>query len=142
MKRKLLSILIGMMLVSTLAFSATVGPLTTAYSNDRDAMIGLTYPQWIDAIVLTANTAVTYYIPTGANKVTANYLLFSSSGGADFYVNYSAVAAVPGTNITNGSSPELNPMLRNVSGLSAISIIAPVGCVVTISAFFGSVTKY
>ena len=141
MKKKVIGLLTVLMLISTLAFSATVGPMINAYSSDRDSMIGVVYPQWVDAIVLVANTAVTYYIPTGTNKVTANYLMFSSSGGADFYVNYGATAAVPGTSVTNGTAPELNPLLRCVNNLTAISIIAPVGCVLTISAFVGSPTK-
>jgi len=141
MKKRVFSIFVVLMMISTMAFAVTVGPMINAYSSDRDSMIGVVYPQWVDAIVLVANTAVTYYIPTGTNKATANYLMFSSSGGADFYVSYSITAAVPGTSITNGTAPELNPLLRCVSGLTAVSIIAPVGCVLTISAFVGSPTK-
>ena len=59
MKKKVIGLLTVLMLISTLAFSATVGPMINAYSSDRDSMIGVVYPQWVDAIVLVANTAVT-----------------------------------------------------------------------------------
>jgi hypothetical protein len=94
-------------------------------------MIGLKAPQWVDQLSLTANVAVTYTIPTGAK-----YLLFNGTG--NFYVSFvpSQAAVITGTSITTGVGAELNPVLRAVSGLTAISIIGPTtGTVVTISAF-------
>lgn len=61
---------------------------------------------------------------------TAKYALFASSG--DFYVNYSAVAAVPG-DVTDGSAAELNPTMRYVTGINSISLVAPSDCNVTVS---------
>lgn len=82
----------------------------------------------IDAVVLAANTAETYTIPTGAR-----FLLFSADG--DFYVRYAGTAAIPAADITNGSGSELNPAMRYVKSLSSISIIAPLDTIVTVCAY-------
>ncbi len=90
------------------------------------ALTGLAYPQWIDVRVLAAGVAETHTIPTGAT-----YVLFSTT--SNFYVAYSGTATVPSADITNGSGPELNPVLRSVSGLASISIISPATCIVTMA---------
>lgn len=91
-------------------------------------IIGLNRPQYVDAVVLTANTAATYTFPTGKK-----YALFSAT--ADFYVSYSGTAVVPSTNVTDGTGPELNPVMRQVDGLTSVSIISPSSCVVTVAIY-------
>ena len=93
-------------------------------------VIGINYPHWIDAIVLVGGAAQAYAIPTGAKA-----LLFSSSVGCDFYVNYTTTATVPGASTSTGLSGELNPALRDVTGLTSISMISAASCTVTIGAY-------
>lgn len=84
--------------------------------------------QYIDAYVMAPGEAQTITIPTGARIA-----IFNSS--ANFYVNWQAAAAEPTNNITDGSGPELNPMVRDVSDYSSFSMVAPDACVVTIAYF-------
>lgn len=76
---------------------------------------------------LAASTAESFTVPTGAR-----FGLFSASG--NFYANYTTTATVPGdTAITDATASELNPAMRFISGITTISVIAPVACVVTLS---------
>lgn len=69
----------------------------------------------VNAYVLTG-TAATVTFPTGTTMVN-----FAAS--CNFLCNWTTTAAVPGASITDGSSPELNPTTRYVSGLTSCSII-------------------
>ena len=83
-------------------------------------------PTWVDAMFLSANTAASYSVPTGAN-----YLLFS--GNASFYVSLTGTAVIPTGNVTNGTAPLLNPAMMPTTGLATqtLSFISPVACIVT-----------
>lgn len=79
-------------------------------------------PDFVQAVVLAANTGQAFDTPAGMGKV-----LFSMTG--DFWVKYGSTAAlVPSTSTTGGSSsPELNPTMRDIVSTAActgISIIA------------------
>lgn len=91
---------------------------------------GLRAPDFVDAVVLVANTAQQYTIPAGAA-----FLVFTGTG--NFYAAYGTnpTAAVPSASTTGGSSNELNPQTRYVFGLAKVSLIAPAACVVTIACF-------
>lgn len=78
----------------------------------------------IDARVLAANTAEAHTVPTGATHVVF-------SGTADFYVNYGGTAAVPAADVTNGSASELNPMAREIRGITSLGLISASTCIVT-----------
>ena len=81
----------------------------------------------VHSYVLVAATAQSVTIPVGATAMA-----FASTG--NFYANLrGAVAIVPSVNITNGTSPELNPTVRSTAGLSTISIISAATPTVTIS---------
>ena len=110
--------------------AATVTDLRAVTVQDPPGgmMIGVARPQWIDAQVLAANVAEVYTVPTGAN-----YVLFSANN--DFYANYGAAAAVPGTDVTDGTASELNPTLRALRGAATIGLISPYATVVTIAAY-------
>jgi hypothetical protein len=83
----------------------------------------------IYAIELAANVSQRIALPSGANLV-----VFSVSGGSDFYVKFvNAAIAVPSGNITDGSAPELNPEVRQCSGCTYVSLVSPVACVLTMS---------
>ncbi|MDP2218533.1 MAG: hypothetical protein Q8J68_14745 [Methanolobus sp.] len=92
--------------------------------NTGNAAIGLNYSDHVDARVLVANVAEVHTIPAGAN-----YVLFSATG--DFYVRLGEAAAIPATDVTNGSGSILNPQLRSVGALTTIGIISPTTCIVT-----------
>lgn len=84
-------------------------------------------PSSIMARVLAANTAESITVPTGAKVV-----LFS--GNTPFYANCYATAAVPAADITDGTSPELNPVSYILpSDVTSISVIAPAAGIVTAS---------
>lgn len=85
-------------------------------------------PKYVNAYVLVAGVAQTVTIPAGARVA-----IFTSTG--NFYVNWLTTAAVPATNVTNGSASELNPVARDLSGYTSFSMICSVNCVATITYF-------
>jgi hypothetical protein len=91
-------------------------------------MIGVARPQYIEAIVLTASSAATFTVPTGAK-----YVLFSAN--ADFYANYTTTATVPSVSTSTGAASELNPALRYIEGVTSISLISPTVCIITIGVY-------
>jgi len=90
----------------------------------------------IDARVLAAGVAESHTVP--ANAI---YVVFSAQdGGGDacsFYANFSGTAAEPSADITDGSGSELNPAVRALEGATAISLLAPEACILTL-AFYKS----
>ncbi len=102
----------------------------TAHTVSGIPMLGISRPMWTDAIVLVANTAQSYTIPTGAT-----YILFSASSGCDFYVNYTTTAAVPGASTSTGLVSEMNPGLRALNGATSISLISATAGIITVSLF-------
>lgn len=91
-----------------------------------------------DARVLAANVAESFEIPT-VDGFTPTYVLFSGTG--NFYCAYTprgaatVTAAVPGSDITNGLAPELNPALRVIADYDELSLVAPANCTVILSYF-------
>ena len=100
---------------------------------EKNLVVGLV-PQadTIYAVVLAAGVSQQIAIPAGSNRV-----LFSVSGGNDFYCKFvNAAIAVPVGNIVDGTAPELNPLLRICAGQGWVSLISGANCVV-IMAFYG-----
>lgn len=83
----------------------------------------------IDAAVLAANVAESFTVPAKAKLV-----VFSST--ATFYLNTRGTAVVPGNDITDGSAPEFNPIVRVVSPGDTLSLIASAACIVMM-AYYG-----
>lgn len=81
---------------------------------------------YINARVLAAGVEESETVPTGARIV-----LFSST--SNFYLKVGATAAVPSTDVTNGSGSELNPIARLVAAAEVLHLIAPTACIVTMA---------
>ena len=84
-------------------------------------------PSYINARVLAANTAESATPPT-----SARYVIFSASCAA-FYVLVGGTATVPAGDVTDGTASELNPSGYSIEGPTAISIISPTTCTVTLT---------
>lgn len=83
----------------------------------------------IDVRVLAPNVAETHTVPS-FNGTKAGYVLFSST--ADFYIQMDGTAAIPSSDVTDGSGSDLRPMVRWLHGdVSTISLISPTDAVVT-----------
>lgn len=94
---------------------------TGAYSsNIRSA------PTWVDARVLASSTSETHTVPTGAA-----YVLFSAD--CNFYAKPGASAAVPASDVTDGTGSEQNPAAWQLTGVTQITLIAASACKVTMS---------
>jgi hypothetical protein len=134
MKKILIAAIIVMGIVgasqatSPLINSMSSLPINGVYYTQAPTLTALPAATWIDSVVLAANTAATYTIPTGAK-----YLLFSANGV--FYVNYNSLATIPTITNASGSSVEIGPMLRGVTGLTSISLIAPAATIISISVY-------
>lgn len=86
-------------------------------------------PAYIQARVLAAAVAESITVPTNAA-----FVVFSAN--CDFYVSYDSDAAVvPGADVDDGTSNELNPHVRYIGGLTTLSVISPTTCVLT-AAFY------
>jgi len=84
-------------------------------------------PAYVNAQVLAANTVESHTVPTGAK-----FVIFSATN--IFYADFiGGTAAVPAADVTNGTAPFLNPAAVFIQGVSAISLISPAACVVTMA---------
>lgn len=81
---------------------------------------------YIDAAFLGVNTAESFTVPAKAKIV-----LFSST--SNFYLNTRIAAVIPTGDITDGSSPEYNPIARLVSPGDSLSLISPAACIILLA---------
>ena len=91
----------------------------------------------VNARVLAANTAESALVPPYTDSMGrtkfANYVLFSPKG-CDFYAGFNGTAAVPASDVTNGSASEINPTIRYLGGsFASISLISDSACTVGLS---------
>lgn len=94
-------------------------------------------PTYVDARVLSANTAETVTVPTFTDTRPLVGVVFSADC-ASFYVNSSATAAVPAADVTNGSASERNPAGYQYPQGDQFSIIAPTDCKITMAWYYGN----
>lgn len=78
---------------------------------------------WCDAVVLAANTAESYTLPTDASGNLARIIGITASGSSPLYINFNATAAIPIADTTDGTAPAL---LRTDQGHSYL-ISVPAG---------------
>jgi len=93
------------------------------YSGDQTFAV----PQgYVNSYLLTANTAKTIYIPSGAR-----YAVFAAT--ADIWVRIgTGAAAIPTGDSASGTAAELNPVCRWIEGETQMSIISPAGAKISI----------
>lgn len=126
--KKIFIALFIVILIAVPLYAGTMSELKVIKDTNGTPAIGVITTGYIDAIVLTANAAATYTVPTGAN-----YLLFS--GNTNFYVKIGGTATVPSASTATGAASISNPSLRSTGGATSVSIIAPTTAIVTIEAF-------
>lgn len=81
---------------------------------------------YIDVAFLAADVAESFTVPAKANIV-----LFSST--FNFYLNTRATAVIPTGDITDGSGPEFNPIVRQVFSGDSLSLIASSACIIMLA---------
>lgn len=81
---------------------------------------------YINVAFLAAGAAESFTVPAKAKIV-----LFSST--SNFYLNTRAAAVIPTGDITDGSGPEYNPIVRQVSPGDALSLIASEACIIMLA---------
>jgi len=86
--------------------------------------VGFNFSNSVYASVLAAGVPEVVTIPTAAKKV-----IFSAT--SDFYVKFGGAAAVPSTEVADGTASILNPQLRSIDAVTTIGIISPTTCIVT-----------
>jgi hypothetical protein len=99
-------------------------------SFDQVVVASVQQSDTIYAIVMAANTAQYITPPAGAN-----FVLFAASGGNDFYMllNVTSGLSVPAANNTAGTSPELNPLIRELKGATSIGLVTTAACNITMA---------
>ncbi len=98
--------------------------LRVVNDGNGNTAFGLNFSTYVDTQVLAAGVAEVYTVPT-----RAKYVLFSST--VDFYARPNAAAAVPTTEIADGTGSVLSPTLRSLEGVSTIGLISAEACIVT-----------
>ena len=79
-----------------------------------------------NTLILTAGVANSITVPDGY------YLAFFTTD-TDFWATIGGTASIPTVDITDGTSPELNPVLRRVSPGDVISVISATDAKVQVS---------
>jgi hypothetical protein len=124
--------LLGLFLcLLTVGFALQVGAAETAVLRNMEVRTfpygALRAPAYIQVRVLAASTAESITVPTNAAFV-------AFSANCDFYVSYdSDTAVVPGADVDDGTSNEMNPTVRYVPGLTSLSVISASACILTAS---------
>jgi hypothetical protein len=96
---------------------------------------------YIDCFVFSGAGSQTDNIPsyTDANGVTwtPNFVVIGMSvNSTPLYFLFGSSCAVPGSSVANGSSPEVNPVIRQIpKGTTQLSVAVGAACVVTLSYF-------
>jgi hypothetical protein len=121
MKKIIITTLILLMFLSTISFAAMNQIKVIKTAPDGTPLIGLFPAQHTDVVVLTAETPVSYSIPSGGV-----YALINCT--ADVWVRFNGSAAIPTVSVTNGSASTLNPALRALQGTNTIGFVSPVDC--------------
>ena len=99
---------------------------TTGDANGR-VTDSLSSPSYVNNYALSASTAKSVTVPSGARVAVFN-------SDANLWVRYDGSdAAIPASDVTDGTGSELNPAARDVSELQSLSIIAAAACKVSIS---------
>lgn len=124
--KKLTTILIMisvLFFIVSIAFALPVMKFHRNYSGDQTFAV----PQgYVNTYLLTATTAKTITIPTGAR-----YAIFAST--ADIWVLIgTGTAAIPAGDTTDGTGSELNPVCRWIEGETQMSIVSPYAAKISI----------
>ena len=95
---------------------------------------------YIDALVFSGSGAGSDTIPnfTDSDGVTwtPNFVALGLSTPTAMYMNFGSSISVPSANITNGTAPEAQPVIRQVpKGATQVNIAVGAACVVTLSYF-------
>ncbi len=89
-------------------------PLVIESGANGHSTFSLPVSDYVENKNLAGGAAESITVPAGAK-----FAVFSAT--ADFYVNYSATAAEI-ADTSDGSGDEINPAIRNISGVTTISI--------------------
>jgi hypothetical protein len=121
--------LLAVALLALLAFPAQAQNAFRLFteSGGQHSSLVRTAPLYVDARVLAAAANESHTVPAGVK-----YVIFSMSCAA-FYAKPGGTAAVPAADVTDGSGSELNPGAWYVDGMTAIGLISPTTCTVTLS---------
>jgi hypothetical protein len=121
--------------------AAQINAIVPITRNQGQPVPGLfQYGSWVDALVLVANVAQNYVLPTDAAGKRATILRVNANGGP-LFVNFNATATIPVANTVTGLASgllrtDLGPVMLAVpDGRPTPSFIAPAGVTVTIESW-------
>jgi hypothetical protein len=127
----------------TFQVGETVTQSGTSASGTLMRVPGAGGPLILGALSAGANNTATWvggtsgavFAPSGW-PASANLVLLEVSGGNDFAMKFvSSAIAWPTSNITDGTAPEIDPLMRTCVGQSWISVVSPANCIVTMGFF-------
>ena len=89
---------------------------------------------WVDNIILAANTAANYTVPANAKVLLFSY---SQANAKDIFVNNQAAAAIPVANVANGVGNDISPSGVFIVGTTTISFICEEEAIISIRVYGG-----
>ena len=113
-------------------FPAFAVKLEPAVGKQHQNTFAIVQSDYIDARVLGAASAESHTVPTGYNFVMFNCVT-AAGLAATFWADFDGTAAIPSSDVTDGTTCEANPRIRYVGGVTTISLIAPAACIVIMS---------
>lgn len=88
----------------------------------------------INAMVFSGAGNKTQSIPQDASGRNPNFVAINGTQNVDAFMKFGASSAVPGSDVTDGSASEANPMIRQIpSGTTQISVSVGAACIVTLA---------
>ncbi len=129
--KKLQGLLIGICLLVGLSQSAFAQDASLYIKPDASGQFSSQIrppAAYIDARVVLAGVSETHTMPSGYRRA-----IFSAT--CDFYAKPGASAAVPGADVTAGTASELNPAAWDIDGITQITFVSSVDCVIIMSLY-------
>lgn len=108
------------------------GVMTSLKVYGDNHSFALRAPRYIDNLNLTAGTAKSLTVPSGAV-----FAFFVPVNGVNFAVAYDTTAVFPVADITDGTAPDLNPVGREIMGITTLSVISNTNTEITVL-FYGN----
>jgi hypothetical protein len=125
-----LSALLFLALASA-SYAADTVPNNMARNPPNGGAVVRPAPAYVGNLVLSANTDASYTPPS-----TANWVVFASDCGA-IWVKRNGTAAIPGSNVTDGTGSAFNPTAYSLEGVSTLHFISSAACKVSLEFFRG-----
>jgi hypothetical protein len=127
----------GVISIAMLLIFSTMAAQSLRIAKDPGGMStdAIASSDYVLARVMTADSAESITVPAGYDYVMFGCVDGSGNGGSFYADFHGTTAAEPSGDVTDGTGAELNPYIRTLDGITTISVLCPVACIIT-AAFY------